>query len=161
MVKHYQRNMRFFVKVCTKLIEKYIPKIRIKVGEGKPKWMTREVANQIEKKEKAWKRLKARRTPLRGEKYRQERNKTTVMVKLAKLIFERKLAKDIKLNPKQFWNFVRSRTRVKEYVLRMKKQNGMMTEDDVDTANVLNRAFCKCLCERKCNGACAFPELGL
>ena len=63
------------------------------------------------------------------------------MVKLAKQIFEKKLAKDIKLNPKQFWSFVRSRTRVKENVLRIKKRNGMMTEDDFDTANILNRAF--------------------
>ena len=32
------------------------------------------------------------------------------MVKLAKIISEKKLASDIKLNPKHFWSFVRSRT---------------------------------------------------
>ena len=40
------------------------------------------------------------------------------MAKLAKIIFEKKLASDTKLNPKHFWSFVRSRTVIKESVLR-------------------------------------------
>ena len=41
-------------------------------GEGKAKWMTKEVRNQIFIKERVWKRLRARKTPLRAERYRQE-----------------------------------------------------------------------------------------
>ena len=130
-----------FVKICIELIEKYVPKRRVVVGRAKTKWMTKEVRNQIITKERAWKRLRARKTPLRAEKYRQERNKTNAMVKLAKIVFEKKLAQDIKCNPKHFWSFIRSRTKLKENILRVKKSNGLMTESDVETANELNQAF--------------------
>ena len=77
-----------FVDICLNLIEMYVPKIKCQSNSQKPKWMTREVLAQIDKKAKAWKRLKARKTTLRAEKYRQERNKTNLMVKLAKMAFE-------------------------------------------------------------------------
>ena len=129
------------VSICSELIEKYVPKTEITVGKTKAKWMTKEVRNQILVKERAWKRLKARKTHLRSEQYRVERNKANAMVKLAKIVFEKKLAGDIKLNPKHFWSFIRSRTKLKENVLRVKKRNGRMTESDIETANELNHAF--------------------
>ena len=51
-------------------------KVKINIGKVKPKWLTKEVRNQIFIKEKAWRRLRARKTPLKAERYRQERNKT-------------------------------------------------------------------------------------
>lgn len=38
-------------------------------------------------------------------------------------------------------SYIRSKTNVKENVLRVKKQNVLMTENDVETANEINRAF--------------------
>ena len=55
--------------------------------------------------------------------------------------FIKKLCADIKVNPKHFWSFVRSRTSLKERVLRVRKQNGEINKTDVETANEMNKAF--------------------
>ena len=130
-----------FANTCTRLIDKHIPKVRCEKGKGKPKWMTKEVSRQIVAKERAWKRLKARKTPNRRENYRQERNKTNIMIKFAKMDFEKKLCQDIKDNPKYFWSYVRSKTKFKENVMRVIDNDGRMTENDAETANEMNKAF--------------------
>ena len=63
------------------------------------------------------------------------------MVKLAKIVFEKKLCEDIKVNPKHFWSFVRSKTNLKEKILKVKKSNGNLTSGDTETANEFNKAF--------------------
>ena len=108
--------------ICLALIEEYVPKMKNESSKSlKPKWMTRELLAQLDKQARAWKRLKARRTPVRAEKYRQERNKANVMVKLTKMVFEIKLCDDIKINSKHFWGFVRSKPNLKERILNVKK----------------------------------------
>jgi len=57
---------------------------------------------------KGFRRLKTRKTPLRIQNYRKERNLTTQLVKQAKKKFSRKLCDDIKENPNHFWGFIRS-----------------------------------------------------
>ena len=130
-----------FVEICSELIEKFVPKVKCVTSKNIPKWMTKDVKDQITQKEKAWKRLRARKTPIRAEKYRQERNKATQMIRIAKLIFDKKLCEDIKVNPKHFWSYIRSKTKIKENVLRVKKPNGQVTDSDLETANVMNNAF--------------------
>ena len=72
------------VGIIVNLIELYVPKVKCVPGHHKPKWMTKEVMEQICAKERAWKRLKARKTNLREIKYRQVRNLVTSMVRAAK-----------------------------------------------------------------------------
>ena len=74
-------------------------------------------------------------------KYRQVRNLVTTMVKAAKMAFEKQLCKDIKANAKHFWSFIRSKTKVKERVMKVRKGNGTLTENDQETANEFNKAF--------------------
>ena len=107
--------------IITNLVELYIPKVKRKLPKPKAKWMTKDVMKQIYEKEKAWKRLKARKTNLRIIKYRQMRNLVTSMVRAAKKAFEKQLCKDIKGNPKHFWSFIRSKTKVKENVAKVRK----------------------------------------
>lgn len=139
--KPVEEMYEVFVKILMDLINKYVPKVRCTTGKVKPKWMTREVREQITVKERAWNRLKARKTPLRAEEYRRARNRATTMVKMAKREFDKKLCEDIKANPKHFWSYMRSKTNLKENVMRVKKRNDVMTENDEETANEFNRAF--------------------
>ena len=63
------------------------------------------------------------------------------MVKLAKIVFEKKLCEDVKVNSKHFWSFVSSRNSSKEKILKVKKSNGNLTSGDTETANEFNKAF--------------------
>ena len=103
--------------------------------------MTTEVWQQLSTKEKAWRRLRARKNALRNENYRQERNKTTDMIRKAKKIFEKLLIKDIGKNTKKFWSYVRNKTKIKETILRVIKEDGTLTEDDSATATQMNKTL--------------------
>ena len=111
------------VGIITNLVDLYVPvpKVKCKLAKPKAKWMTKDVMKQIYEKEKAWKRLKARKTNLRIIRYRQMRNVVTSMVRAAKKAFEEQLCKDIKGNPKHFWSFIRSKTKVKENITKVRK----------------------------------------
>ena len=141
--KDANEMFNIFVDTSTDIIDRNVRKVKCGMSKPKPKWLTNEVKIQIDIKDKAWKRLKARRTPLRAEKYRQERNKTKIMVQLAKKVFDKKLCEDIKINPKHFWSYIRSKTRLKEKVCNLKKSDGTLTKTDEETANEFNKAFQK------------------
>ena len=106
--KNVEEMYQILVNILCDLIDKYVPLIRCTKGKRKPKWMTKEVSNQISAKEKAWKRLKARKTPKRIQEYHRIRNETTSMIRQVKKAFIKKLCEDIKVNPKHFWSYVRS-----------------------------------------------------
>ena len=129
------------VTILCNLTDKYVPKYKCNNGKKKPKWMTKELREKIDAKEKAWKRLKARKTLLRAERYRQARNLFTSMVKIAKKVFDKKICEDIKINPMHFWSYVRSKTQLKDSVLRLRKRDGMLTVNDKETADEFNRGF--------------------
>ena len=64
--KSVSEMYNIFVGICLALIENYVPRVKCQNARHKPKWMTRDVLMQIDKKAKAWRRLKARKTPARA-----------------------------------------------------------------------------------------------
>ena len=139
--KSVEEKFMILITILCNLTDKYVPKYKCSNKKTKPKWMTRDIREKIDAKEKAWKRLKARKTPLRAERYRQARNLVTSMVRIAKKVFDKKLCEDIKVNPKHFWSYVRSKTQLKDSVMQLRKRNGMMTENDKETADEFNKGF--------------------
>ena len=73
-----------FSSRCSQVIDECVPKYKKKNGVRKPKWMTSEVWKQLSAKERAFKRLRSRKTGIRRDKYREERNKATELVRKAK-----------------------------------------------------------------------------
>ena len=65
------------------------------------------------KKYHAWKRYSNTRQYQDFLNYKAARNLASKEVRTSKRMFERKLAKDIKTNPKCFWKYVKSKTKVK------------------------------------------------
>ena len=130
-----------FTGQCSTVIENCVPKYKQSNRVCRPKWMTADVWNQLSVKEKAWKRLRARKSGVRKERYKAERNKATEMVRKAKKNFEKSVVRDIRKNSKKFWSYVRNKTRIKETILRVTDQDGKLTEDDEDTANSMNKSF--------------------
>ena len=97
---------------CNTVIEKCVPKYKQSSNVRRPRWMTTDVWNQLSVKEKAWKRLRARKSGVRAERYKIERNKATEMVRKAKKNFEKSVVRDIKKNSKRFWSYVRGKTKI-------------------------------------------------
>ena len=63
------------------------------------------------------------------------------MVRKAKKKFEKSVIREIKKNSKKFWSYVRSKTKIKETILRVANNDGKLTESDEETANSVNKSF--------------------
>ena len=75
------------------------------------------------------------------DKYKASRNKVTSELRLARYQYEKGLASTIKGYNKQLWKYVRSKTKTVTKVNRLKVQDGSLTTNDSETANVLNEFF--------------------
>ena len=60
---------------------------------------------------------------------------------MAKRSYERKLAEEIKVNPKSFWKYVRSKTKVKQGISNLERQDGSFAHTDEEKAEELNKFF--------------------
>ena len=74
-------------------------------------------------------------------KYVEKRNVVVKEIRKAKNNFEKKLVKSIKINPKSFYSYVRSRAKTKDKVGPLKDANGKLILDDNDRAQLLNTFF--------------------
>ena len=78
------------------------------------------------------------------DRYKASRNKVRSEFRLARYEYEKGLASQIQGDNKQFWKYVRSKTKTVTKVNRLKVPDGTLTTNDSETANVLN-VFCKCI----------------
>ena len=70
--------------------------------------------------------------------YAKQRNITKKAVGKAQADFEKKIMKEFKDKPKQLFNYVREKQKVKSGISRLENEEGNLTEDEKEAANVLN-----------------------
>ena len=85
-------------------------------GNHRPVWVSREVLRAARKKRKCWCRYRDSRNSSDFAVYKSQELLVKDLVKDTKAKFERKLAKEVKVNPKAFHAYVRSKQKVKEGV---------------------------------------------
>ena len=73
--------------------------------------------------------------------YTQTRNKVSYKIKLLKQHKENKIAKNIKTNPKAFYQYIASKTIKKEGVSDLTDSNGNLTSNDQEKCEILNSYF--------------------
>ena len=123
--------------------KKHIPKQKKLSSsfKNKPLWMNRDVQIAIKTKKKKWKKMKNCPTTFTQNEFKQARNKCTSVINKAKKSFEKKIANEIKTNPKSFWNYVNSQRKCKPTIPHLLKPDNNTTSDDLDKANTLNTFF--------------------
>ena len=72
----------------------------------KPHWMDRTVVLALKEKKNAWRKYVFCRSSENFEQYKSVRNRTKSIILDAQRNFERKIAREAKVNPKSFWNYV-------------------------------------------------------
>ena len=93
-------------------VEKYVPKNKPKKGcKPKPLWMTSEILLHIKRRRHAWNKYLATRRREEFESYKQVRNVANEYVKNTKREYERSISRKVKTEPKQFWRYVKSKTK--------------------------------------------------
>ena len=81
----------------------------------------------------------------RYEEYCKVRNQVRNLTRKAVINKEKEIAKEVKKNPKKFWQYTQSKTKTRTGIsdLLMDEQNGtgIITKNDTDKANTLSSFF--------------------
>ena len=130
-----------FMAHYKQIIQSSVPYYTKTKGTTKPKWMTTRLQTLIRQKDEAWQKYRTRRNAALREQYTRKRNIVTREVRAAKWNYEKRVALDSVENVKHFWAYVRSKTGGREKLTTLKDEAGKFTENDRETAQVMNRAF--------------------
>ena len=108
---------------------------------NKPKWMDRYCVNAVRKKYKAWQLYLHSRSRRNYNNYCTCRNKATKAVRFAQKRYEKGIAESVKENPKSFWAYVNSKTKMRSGIGDLKDESNIMHSSDDDKSNILNDIF--------------------
>ena len=95
----------------------------------------------IKEKNKAWKAFKKNKTTCNWGKFTKIRNQTNRFISSSKKKFELKIARQIKDNPKQFWNYVKAKRKKNHCFPSMIQEDGSVVSNDRQKANLFNNYF--------------------
>merc|ERR1711860_443482 len=96
-------------------VTKNIPKSNV-IARRKPLWMNKEALAKVKQKHHAWKRYQQTRDGLDYTEYIRARNDAKKAARKAVKTFERKLANNIKADPKSFWQYAKRKTTTKSRI---------------------------------------------
>ena len=125
-------------------IEKYVPKRNYKFTNNKPKrsfFAPTSLHDKFKCKRQAFKHYKKYPTQENYNRYAKFRNQVKWEVRKNKIEKEKSIAKKVKLNPKAFYQYIASKTKPKDSIPNIKKDNGELTDNDKDKCEALNAFF--------------------
>ena len=125
------------------LVTEYVPKRKPskKRSGNKPLWMNDKAYTKVRRKYYSHKRY---RTTPEGENYSayaRDRNQAKWEVKRAVREYEKKLALEVKQNPKAFYKYASSKLKTRTTIPDLTMPDGTRTNTDRDKAEVLNDFF--------------------
>jgi hypothetical protein len=129
-----------FCSLIKVAISKYVP-LGYNASKKCPKWMNRKAKSARNCKSKLWIKYRQSKSYNDLVEYKRAQNKAVKEYRKAKKQFEKKMAKDIKCNPKSFYSYVRSKSRVKEVVGPLKNRDGNVVSDNAEMCRILNDYF--------------------
>ena len=95
----------------------------------------------IKKKHRAWTRFMESRTEERHREYTKLRNKVKTITRKATRNYEKNIAKSVKEEPKKFWSYIKSKTKVKERIPDLMVDSNRRTSNDKEKAETLSSFF--------------------
>ena len=114
---------------------------KVAKGGSRPIWMTKNILNLISRKKKLWKVYRESRAESDKNAYKNAEKKVKKYVKNAKNNYEKKIAKEGKTNPKQFYSYLKKEKSNKVRVGPLKNENGELVIDPKEQADLLNRNY--------------------
>ena len=129
-------------------IHKFIPTKTVSNNlKDKPPWMSHTVKKSVKKKHKLFKRFLHTDSSYDYKEYIKVRNTTCKIIKRAKRCHEKNIASQAKDNPKKFWKYVNSKRKCREKVAALQKEDGTMTTNNKEKADLLINFFSSVMTE--------------
>ena len=131
---------KIFNDKLSEVIESCIPKKKRRFS-SRPLWMNQNVMRVIRKKRRLWKWYCQTKDYQDYLSYQKVCSTATKAVRKAKKNLERKLAKNIKSNPKSFYKYLNSCSKSRSKVGPLRDDDGVLQTDDKDMTSLLNNTF--------------------
>ena len=129
-----------FKEEYTRATEDHIP-LKKQKKKSKPPWLRAGVKRSVKKKCKAFQKYKKTKRYKDYQEHTKQRDKIKKLIRQAQANYEKRLMKEFKNKPKAFYSYVRSKQNVKVGVSQLEKEDGSLTQNDCEAANVLNEFF--------------------
>ena len=108
---------------------------------NKPLWMNQNILRTIRKKRRLWNHYKTTNEYLDYQAYLHIQKSAAKIIRSAKRKFERKIARNFKKNPRQFYSYINSNTKARSQVGPLKNNDGLTVSDSQGMSNMLNSFF--------------------
>ena len=122
-------------------MEKYIPKVKMKQNKyRRPSWLDKKTLRNIQWKHKLYKRFLNTKAGIDYSNNIKSRNECNTIVKNAKCIYEKFLARNSKTNPKMFWKYVNEKLKSEFDISPLQIDTDIVITDE-DKDNTVNKFF--------------------
>ena len=138
-----EQSMTKLEQKIKEAMKTYIPTKTYKSNEGKIKaiWMDSYALGKVKKKHHAFIRYMNTLDGKAYQTYIRARNHANKAIRRAKKDFEKKLAKESKINKKGIWKYINSKTKSKSGINNLLKEDGTLTIDDQEKAERLSSQY--------------------
>ena len=134
------RRYEAFINSLSQLVARSIPKACPK-GKRKNIYINREAMRTKKKKRQLWLAYTRNRDSVNYARYVRCKNDLRRLTRNLRKEFERELVANIKDNPKGFWRYASSRMKSRSGVENLRTEEGGLTINDSEKADVLNSFF--------------------
>ena len=105
-------SWNFFMSKVNNSINRIVPLKRVNQSKKKQKWADAACLSSIKIKHKTWNRYTHTKERTDYLRYCKARNQCTKITRTAKKKFEQSIIKNVKMDPKGFWGYVREKNYV-------------------------------------------------
>ena len=85
--------------------------------------------------------MKENNTAQDRDRYQESLRACRGLIRTRKRDYEKRIARDTKTNPKQFFTYIRAKKKVKSNIGPLRDETGELTQDRKNMAGILNRNF--------------------
>ena len=151
--KSADQAYNIFLDKYNEACEQFVPRQTIKSNNGylKPIWMKKATINLIRRKRSAHIKYLNTKARLDNYAYKSLRNQVTSATRQDRIAFERNISKEIKNNNKLFWRYVNSQRTSNSNIPDLKREDGTLTSNDAEKAELLNKQFTSVYTEEDIN----------
>ena len=123
-------------------MSKFVPKKVRRKRSNKPLWWNKEIYRARNNRLRWWNRYKETKIHQDYIQFKRTERKASRLVRQAKRKLDRKIADNIKQDPKFFYKYARSQLKVKETVTPIEDEQGnIVINDNLKTATTFNNYF--------------------
>ena len=130
-------SFKLIYKEC---VDRYIPVKKCKSSTKAP-WFRKKVKEAVRKKHLLFRKQRTSKRYVDIQAYKRQCAVTDKIIKGAKSEYESDIMKSFKAKPKKFYNYLRSKQKVKVGVPDLEKDDGSFTQTDSEISEVLSKFF--------------------